>query len=135
LKKPAAEFTTRLAVKIKGCDLKILSRGRVALLGIAQRQIRVSRAHVPAVCYRRKPLPTSIKTLGDLIQIKRYEKRLTVWQLALKMGIATAMIRAWECNTEHPNGQQRGELANILGFQHTVDLPKQPIPMREGGTP
>ncbi len=50
-----------------------LSRGGVALLGIAQRQIRVSRAHIPATRHLRKLLPTSIQTIGGLIQIKRYE--------------------------------------------------------------
>jgi len=86
-------------------------------LGIAQRQIRTSRAHVPPICHRRKPLPTSIQTLGDLIQIKRYEKRLTVWQLALKMGIATATVRAWEGNDKQPNELQMTQLENLLGFQ------------------
>ena len=91
-------------------------RGRVALLGIAKRQIRVSRAHVPAVCIRRKPLPTSIKTLGDLIQIRRYEKRLTLRRLVLKMGIAITMLRAWESDTDRPNEQQMKQLAQVLDF-------------------
>ena len=96
-------------------------RGRVALLGIAQRQIRVSRAHIPVHTYRRKPLPTSIKTLGDLIQIKRYEKRLTLWQLAQKMGIATSLVCAWEKDTDRPNQQQLELLGSILRFQATND--------------
>jgi ribosome-binding protein aMBF1 (putative translation factor) len=91
--------------------------GRVALLGIAQRQIRVSRAHIPSYTYRRKPLPTSIKTLGDLIQIKRYEKRLTLWQLAQKMGIAAQLIRAWEDETARPTQQQCEQLAAIIGLR------------------
>ena len=31
-----------------------------------------------------------MQTLGNLIQIKRYEKNVTIYQLAQKMGIATA---------------------------------------------
>jgi len=84
---------------------------------IAQRQIRVSRAHIPAYCYRRKALPTSIKTLGNLIQIKRHERRLPVWQLALKMGIAAATVRAWESGVDCPNDQQMRQLASLLKFE------------------
>jgi len=40
----------------------------------------------------RKPLPASIQMLGDLIQIRRYENRLTLWQLAQKMGIVTVSV-------------------------------------------
>jgi hypothetical protein len=59
----------------------------VLVLGITQRQIRVSRGHIPTNRQPRKSLPTSILTLGDLIQVKRYEKKLTLRQLAPKMGI------------------------------------------------
>ena len=86
-------------------------------MGIAQRQIRVSRAQIPTDRYRRKPLPTNIKTIGDLIQIKRYEKRLRLWQLAQKMGIATATVRAWENGTSQPNKQQIEQLMKLLEFK------------------
>jgi ribosome-binding protein aMBF1 (putative translation factor) len=98
----------------------ILSRGRVALLGIAQRQMRVSRVHIPAVWNRRKSLPTCIQTLGDLIQIKRYEKRLTVGQLAEKMGIAQTTIRAWERDGCEPDPQRLEALGEILGLSIRV---------------
>jgi ribosome-binding protein aMBF1 (putative translation factor) len=102
--------------------MKALSLGRVALLGIAQKQIRTSRAHISTDRYRRKPLPTSIKTLGDLIQIKRFEKRLTLWQLAQKMGIATATVRRWEGGTDQPNKQQMELLTKLLGICCGSDL-------------
>jgi DNA-binding transcriptional regulator YiaG len=86
------------------------------MLGIAHRQIRVSRTHIPAPKIHRKPLPTSIQTIGDLIQIKRYEKKLTLWQLAQKMGIAAASLRAWEDGTYQPNGQQIALLTIHLEF-------------------
>jgi DNA-binding transcriptional regulator YiaG len=91
-----------------------LSWGRVALLGIAQRQVQVSRMHIPAKRQHRKPLPTSIQTLGDLIQVKRYEKRLTLGQLAQKMGIAPAEVRIWEQNGSYPDSDQCIDLARIL---------------------
>jgi len=91
-------------------------------LGIAQRQIRVSRAHISTDRYRRKSLPTSIKTLGDLIQIKRFEKRLTLWQVAQRMGIPTAQVRAWERDDDKPNEQQTEQLAKFLDFMPTFHL-------------
>jgi DNA-binding transcriptional regulator YiaG len=54
------------------------------------------------------------KTLGDLIQVKRNEKRLTLPQLAEKMGIAPAVVRAWEDNSTRPNDQQLAELSGLL---------------------
>ena len=71
-----------------------LSSGRVALLGIAQRQIRLKYAQNSRKQQRSKPLPASIQTLGDLIQVKRMEKNLSPGHLAAKMGIATALIRS-----------------------------------------
>jgi ribosome-binding protein aMBF1 (putative translation factor) len=83
-------------------------------LGIAQRTIRVARNHIPINRKPRKSLPTSIQTLGDLIQVKRYEKKITLWQLAQKMGIATASVRAWEAGSSEPNSQQMAFLAKAL---------------------
>jgi len=100
------------------------SWGRIALLACAQRHISVSRAHIPTVCHRRKPLPKSIKTLGDLIQIKRYEKRLTVEQIARKMGIATRTVRAWERGESTPDQEQWQLLSVILSFDSGILFPK-----------
>jgi DNA-binding transcriptional regulator YiaG len=52
--------------------------------------------------------------LGDLIQIKRYEKNLTLWQLAQKMGITTASVRDWEDGTGQPDSQQIALLTKHL---------------------
>jgi ribosome-binding protein aMBF1 (putative translation factor) len=88
----------------------------VLLLGIAQRTIRLSRSHIPTNRRPRKSLPTSIQTLGDLIQVKRYEKKLTLWQLAQKMGITTASARAWNDGTGQPDIEQIALLRKHLGF-------------------
>jgi ribosome-binding protein aMBF1 (putative translation factor) len=97
--------------------------GRVALLGIAQRQSRIPRAHIPAVCCRRKPLPTSIKTLGDLIRVKRCENRLSVGRVAIKMGIVAATVQAWESNESQPDEQQVRQLARLLNFNSAETEP------------
>ena len=54
--------------------------------------------------------------LGDLIQIKRYEKKLTLGQLAQKMGIATASVRRWEEGICLPNDAQIGFLTKNSGL-------------------
>lgn len=69
-------------------------------MGIAQRQIRLFQTHIPVLRIRRKALLTSIQMPGDQIQVKRYEKNLTHWQVAQKRGIATASIRDWERRIE-----------------------------------
>jgi ribosome-binding protein aMBF1 (putative translation factor) len=85
-------------------------------LGIAQRQIRIKFSHKLRKCQRSKPLPTSIKTVGDWIQVKRQEKNLSPSHLAAKMGVATALIRLWENGTAQADSQQLKVLANLLEF-------------------
>jgi ribosome-binding protein aMBF1 (putative translation factor) len=104
---------------------KILSRGRVALLGIAQRQVSIKFSPKTRKQKNAKPLPASIKTIGDLIQVKRMEKNLTPGHLAAKMGIATALVRSWEDGTGQPDNRQLKVLAGLLGVDaddcgHTV---------------
>jgi DNA-binding transcriptional regulator YiaG len=85
-------------------------------LGIAQRQIRIKFSHKLRKCQRSKPLPTSIQTLGDWIQVKRQEKKLTPSHVAAKMGIATALVCSWENGTTQPDDRQLEILANLLDF-------------------
>jgi ribosome-binding protein aMBF1 (putative translation factor) len=105
---------------------------RVALLGIAQRTIRIKYAQKSRKDPRVKPLPVSIKAIGDWIQVKRREKNLTRCHLALKMGIATVLIQSWEDGTSQPNGQQLEVLSSVLGLNaklfetltsHPMNLP------------
>ena len=93
-------------------------------MAFAQRQIRVSRAHIPLNRNRRKQIPTVIKTLGDYIQAKRYEKGLHPYQVAGKMGIETALVLAWESGIRKPNEKQWRMLSDLLSFDSGIDLPK-----------
>jgi ribosome-binding protein aMBF1 (putative translation factor) len=86
-------------------------------LGIAQRQIRIKYAQNSRKQQRPKPLPASVKTIGDWIQVKRMEKNLTPSHLAAKMGIATALVRSWEDGNAQPNRQQFETLIALLGFK------------------
>lgn len=85
-------------------------------MGIAQRQIRINYAQKSRKQQRSKPLPASIQTIGDWIQVKRQEKNLSPCHLAAKMGVVTALIRSWENGTAQADGQQLKVLADILGF-------------------
>jgi ribosome-binding protein aMBF1 (putative translation factor) len=89
-------------------------------LGIAQRQISINYAQKSRKQQRSKPLPASIQTIGDLIQVKRMEKNLTPGHLAAKMGIATTLVRSWEDGTIQPDKQQLMALANHLRFDAGV---------------
>jgi hypothetical protein len=95
-------------------------------LAFTQRQIRVSRAHIPLYRNRRKQIPTIIRPLGDYIQAKRYEKGLHPYhyQVAGKMGLETALILAWENSTSKPDERQWQMLSNLLSFDSGVDFPK-----------
>ena len=91
-------------------------RGRVALLGIAQRTIHVRFTVKPRKSSGSKPLPINIKSIGDLIQAERQAKNLTPGHLASKMGIAASVICSWEDGNAHPDDWQLKLLAKILGF-------------------
>jgi ribosome-binding protein aMBF1 (putative translation factor) len=97
----------------------------IALLGIAQRQIRIKFSQKTRKPKHYKPLPESIKSLGDWIQVKRHEKNLTSGHLAAKMGIATALVRSWEDGTSQPDNRQLKVLASLLGYDAGFDPSKE----------
>jgi len=84
-------------------------------LGIAQRQIRIKFSQKTRKPKNYKPLPESIKSLGDWIQVKRHKKNLTPGHLAAKMGIATSLILLWEDGDSQPDSQQMRLLASLFG--------------------
>jgi DNA-binding transcriptional regulator YiaG len=102
-------------------------RGRIALLGIAQRQIHVKFNQITRKENHAKPLPESIKTIGDWIQVKRQEKNLTPGHLATKMGIATALVRSWEDGTSQPDSVQMKVLASLFGYGADFDPTKEDL--------
>jgi len=99
-------------------------RGRIALLACEQRHIRVSRAHIPLKRQHRKPLPSTIQSLGDYIQAKRYEKGLHPYQVAGKLGISASLVTAWERGTERPDEKHWQMLSNLLSFDAGVNFHK-----------
>ena len=97
----------------------------IALLGIAQRHIRIKFSQKTRKQRNSKPLPESIKSLGDWIQVKRHEKNLTPGHLAAKMGIATSSVLSWEDGNSQPDGQQMKALASHLGCAADFDPAKE----------
>ena len=95
---------------------EILFRGRVALLGIAQRTIRVKYAANMGNQDRAKVLKLNIKTAGDWLKVKQIGKNLTPGHVAQKMGIATSLVCSWESSIRRPDGRQLKVLAAALGF-------------------
>ena len=85
------------------------------MLGIAQRSITAKYGPKEGDVDARKRLITCVKTLGGWIRASRIAKNFTPGHLGAKMGIAHAVIRAWEDGASHPNGQQIRDLTEIFG--------------------
>jgi DNA-binding transcriptional regulator YiaG len=86
-------------------------------LGIAQRTIRVSRRHIPTNRHPRKALPQAPKTLGDHIQVKRFEKGLTRSKLARMLEVPAELVTNWERDLKTPNDGQWQALAEVLRLE------------------
>ena len=84
-------------------------------MGIAQRQIHIKFDRKQARKTNANPLPTSIKTMGDWIKVKRTDKNLTSGHVATKMGIAQSLVRSWEAGESRPDSQQLKVLEIIFG--------------------
>jgi DNA-binding transcriptional regulator YiaG len=88
---------------------------RVALLGIAQRHIRIPFHQKSRGQKHPNPLQMNELPISEWIQIKRIKKNLTPGHLAEKMGIASALVRAWEKGVEEPDKTQLEIMAKIFG--------------------
>jgi ribosome-binding protein aMBF1 (putative translation factor) len=91
-------------------------RGRVALLGIAHSTIRASRRHIRCRRKHGKSVPKTIKTIGDLIKVRRYEKGLLQSQLAAKLRISPKVLQQWETDSRTPSAEQWQSLERYLQF-------------------
>jgi ribosome-binding protein aMBF1 (putative translation factor) len=93
--------------------------GRIALLGIAHRTIRISRSHISINRRPRKVFPTTLETLGDRLQVARFEKGLLLSELAQKLQIPTVLVKRWEENLETPTKDQWEKVAYLLNLTST----------------
>ena len=81
------------------------SQWGVALLVIAHRSILVKYPQKSKLVPQLKPLVENAKTLGDWIKAHRERKNFAPYHVALKMGIAPALILAWENHVSEPDSQ------------------------------
>jgi ribosome-binding protein aMBF1 (putative translation factor) len=88
-------------------------------LGIAGRSITVKFTSNQKEIRCLKPSKNNANSIGGWIQLKRIKRNLTPGHLAAKMGIAAALVCAWEGDLEKPDEQQIKGLAKIFG----CDLP------------
>ena len=78
-------------------------------------------------------MPASIKTLGEWIQVRRQEKKLSPYHLAEKMGIATALVKSWERGEAKPDQMQRQILCNIFRSDPISPLFYASVPAADAG--
>jgi ribosome-binding protein aMBF1 (putative translation factor) len=84
-------------------------------LGFAYRHISVKFMQKTQKPSQPKPLPASVKTMGDWIQLKLREHGMSPYHLALKMGIATSVVNAWKVGEAWPMACHIRDMVRILG--------------------
>jgi ribosome-binding protein aMBF1 (putative translation factor) len=84
-------------------------------LGFAYRHISVKFTLKTKKPSQPKPLPASVKSIGDWIQVKLHECGMAAYHLADKMGIATSLVNAWKGGTARPKACHVREMVGILG--------------------
>ena len=105
-----------------------------AHLTFAQRSIHVSNVKKTRLFYHHRPFPLEIKTIGDLLTVRRKQAELSHKQLAAKSGIRLHWIRRWEFDRAIPSQMEWDSLRRFF------KLPPKPIltftqPEKALGTP
>ena len=90
------------------------------LLGIAQRTVEVIYGDFKQRFSTRKLIPTEVKTLGDLLLLKRIKADLSQPELGVKAGFTVRKIKAWEHDQTIPTEVEWQVLAEILGLNASV---------------
>ena len=62
-------------------------------------------------------MPTAIKTLGDYLLVKRYEKGLKQRYIDQMVGVAISTVRRWETDVEKPTRDEWAVLVKVLGLE------------------
>jgi DNA-binding transcriptional regulator YiaG len=93
-----------------------LSQREIRLLGFSQRHIKALRSDIPVKLRHRKPCPTTVKTLGEQVRIRRLEMGLTQPEMAAKLGVSKFRLGLWERGYDQPTEAQRFNLVSVLGI-------------------
>jgi ribosome-binding protein aMBF1 (putative translation factor) len=84
-------------------------------LGFAYRHISVKITQKTRKPSQPKPLPASVKSVGDWIQVKLHGHGMAPYHLAAKMGIATSVVNAWKNEMARPKACHVRQMVTILG--------------------
>jgi DNA-binding transcriptional regulator YiaG len=87
----------------------------IQLLGFSQRHIKVLRSDIPGKLRYRKPCPTTVKTFGEQLRVRRLELRLTQPEMAAKLGVSKFRLGLWERGVAKPTDAQHSNLVTVLG--------------------
>ena len=87
----------------------------------AQRTIHVKNLKKTRIFYHAKPFPLEIKTLGDLLMVKRKEAGFSHRQLADKTGFSLHWFRRWEYDRCLPSQAEWDVIGKFLV------LPSKPV--------
>jgi ribosome-binding protein aMBF1 (putative translation factor) len=88
-------------------------------MGFAYRHISVKFMQKTSKPSQPKPLPASVKSIGDWIRVKLRERGMSPFHLGAKMGIATSLVNTWQNGFARPENRQMREMVAILGtYRH-----------------
>ena len=90
-------------------------------LTIAQRTIRIENLKKTRIFYHAKPFPLEIKTIGDMLMVRRKQAGLSHRQLAAKTGFSLHWFRRWEYDRCVPSQAEWDAMGKLL------DLPPKPV--------
>jgi transcriptional regulator with XRE-family HTH domain len=71
----------------------------------------------PTKC--RKEFPDAVKTLGDLLQMRRIERGLKLRNLATLLRVSSSTVSAWEHDRGMPSEEHLKTLTELLGLPAT----------------
>ena len=92
-------------------------------MGNTERTIRTSRQHIITTKRPKKAIPTAIKTLGDYLLVKRYEKGLLQSHVAQIVEVPILTVKRWEEDLQRPSKAQWTALTKVLELEQEAWKP------------
>jgi transcriptional regulator with XRE-family HTH domain len=83
--------------------------------------LHASNVRKTRLLYHHKPFPLEIRTLGDLLMVRRKQAGIPHRELSAKTGIKLHWLRRWEFDRAVPSQSQWDQLRQF------VDLPPKPV--------
>ncbi len=71
--------------------------------------------------------PKNPKTFGELLRKKRMDKRLTIKDLAKRIGVTETTVYNWEIRNKKPYRRTREKLKSILGLTEKYIPIQRPV--------